>query len=194
MDQEFYKDFKGWVFNPKTCEAVITLFDGKTWRYIHVLDPMWLVNCSRKDIECLFFNKIMYYEADKEQALRYQKLVKVFFEKDINSGRYWESKWRDLELEEFLKEERHNERMDKKMAEAAKRAKWRLGMGSFEIHQTPIESEERKIPRWSKTMDGIKEKRERWINEGRHKRKRMLAERAEERKIKYRERRRNWKD
>ncbi|MFS7962568.1 hypothetical protein Hanom_Chr08g00728181 [Helianthus anomalus] len=41
------------------------------WRYIHVLDPMWLVNYSKKDIECMFFNKIMYYEADKEQALRY---------------------------------------------------------------------------------------------------------------------------
>ncbi|MFS7917709.1 hypothetical protein Hanom_Chr03g00192361 [Helianthus anomalus] len=93
---------------------------------------MWLVNCSKKDIECLFFNKIMYYEADKEQALRYQKLVKVCFDKNINSGRYWESKWRDLELEEFLKEERHHERMGRKMAEAAKRAKWRLGMGSFE--------------------------------------------------------------
>ncbi|MFS7935560.1 hypothetical protein Hanom_Chr05g00404911 [Helianthus anomalus] len=116
MEQDFYKDFKGWVFNPKTCEVVITLFDKKTgfWRYIHVLDPMWLVNCSKKDIECLFFNKIMYYEADKEQALRYQKLVKVCFEKDINLGRYWESKWRDLELEEFLKEERHNEKMDQR--------------------------------------------------------------------------------
>ncbi|MFS7928247.1 hypothetical protein Hanom_Chr04g00318561 [Helianthus anomalus] len=57
-----------------------------------MLDPVWLVNCSKKDIECLLFNKIMYYEADKGQALRYQKLVKVFFEKDINSGHYWESK------------------------------------------------------------------------------------------------------
>ncbi|MFS7911134.1 hypothetical protein Hanom_Chr02g00114471 [Helianthus anomalus] len=113
----FYKDFKGWVFNPKTCEAVIRLFNAKTgfWRYIHMLDPMWCVNFSMKDFECLFFNKIMYYEADKEQVLRYQKLVK-----------------RDQELEEFLKEERHNERMDRKMVEAAKRAKWRLGMGSFE--------------------------------------------------------------
>ncbi|MFS7912588.1 hypothetical protein Hanom_Chr02g00131731 [Helianthus anomalus] len=167
MEQDFYRDFKGWVFNPKTCEAVIMLFDGKTWRYIHVLDPMWLVNCSKKDIECLFFNKIMYYEANKEQALRYQKLVK-----------------------------RHNERMEKKMAEATKRARWRLELGSFETNQTPIESEERKIPRWSKSMDGIKEKYEWWINEGRHERKRMLAERAEERerKRKYRERRRNMKE
>ncbi|KAJ0750073.1 hypothetical protein HanLR1_Chr05g0177671 [Helianthus annuus] len=69
MEQDFFKDFIGWVFNPKTCEAVITLFDAKTglWRYIHVLDHMWLVNCSKKDIECLFFNKIMYYELTKSR-------------------------------------------------------------------------------------------------------------------------------
>ncbi|MFS7928248.1 hypothetical protein Hanom_Chr04g00318571 [Helianthus anomalus] len=57
--------------------------------------------------------------------------------------------------------------MDRKMAEAPKRARWRLGMGKFETDQTPIESEERKITKWSKTMDGIKEWREWWINEGR---------------------------
>ncbi|MFS7946077.1 hypothetical protein Hanom_Chr06g00531791 [Helianthus anomalus] len=62
-------------------------------------------------------------------------------------------------------------------------------MGSFETDQNPIESEERKVPKWSKTMDGIKEWRDWWINEGRHKRQRMLVERAEEQKRKYRERR-----
>ncbi|MFS8019044.1 hypothetical protein Hanom_Chr15g01399231 [Helianthus anomalus] len=68
---DFYIDFKGWVYNPKTCEAVITLQDKDgVWRYIHVLDPMWLVNCSKKDIECFFFNKRMYYEVDKEHALQ----------------------------------------------------------------------------------------------------------------------------
>ncbi|MFS7919330.1 hypothetical protein Hanom_Chr03g00211481 [Helianthus anomalus] len=85
----------------------------------------------------------MYYEANNEHALRYQKLVKVCSEKDINSERaLLGSKWRDLELEEFLKEERHNERMDRKMAEAARRAKWRLGMGQFDTDQTSIESKE----------------------------------------------------
>ncbi|MFS7905016.1 hypothetical protein Hanom_Chr01g00042801 [Helianthus anomalus] len=73
---------------------------------------MWLVNCSKKDIEWLFFNKIMFYEADKAHALQFQKLVTVCIEKDINSGHYWKSNWRELELEEFLKEEHHNERMD----------------------------------------------------------------------------------
>ncbi|MFS8035257.1 hypothetical protein Hanom_Chr17g01590921 [Helianthus anomalus] len=51
---------------------MIALRDEKfVWRRIRVLDPMWLANCSKKDIECLFFNKIMFYGTDKEQALQY---------------------------------------------------------------------------------------------------------------------------
>ncbi|MFS7966641.1 hypothetical protein Hanom_Chr09g00776171 [Helianthus anomalus] len=144
MEQDFYKDFRGWAYDPKTCQAVIGLRDEyMAYRRIFLIDPMWLVNCSKKDIDCLFFNKIMYYAVDKEQALQYQKVVNVYFEKDINSGRYWKSSWGDLELEEFLKRECHNEKMDPKMAEATQRAKWRLGMGQFDTDQTPIELEER---------------------------------------------------
>ncbi|MFS7960793.1 hypothetical protein Hanom_Chr08g00707191 [Helianthus anomalus] len=191
MEPNFYKDFRGWAYDLKTCQAVIALCDEKmVYRRIFLIDLMWLVNYSKKDIDCLFFNKIMYYPTDKEQAMQYQKVANVCFEKkNINPGRYWESSWRDLECEEFLKEQCHNERMDQKMAEASKRTWSILGMGKFETDQTPIESEERKIPRWSKMMDGIKEWREWWINEGRHKRKEILAQRAEERKQKYRERR-----
>ncbi|MFS7913610.1 hypothetical protein Hanom_Chr02g00143731 [Helianthus anomalus] len=66
MEQDFYKDFIGWAYDPKTYQAVIALRDEKfVWKRIYVLDPMWLVNCSKKDIECLFFNMIMYYDADK---------------------------------------------------------------------------------------------------------------------------------
>ncbi|MFS8007441.1 hypothetical protein Hanom_Chr14g01261051 [Helianthus anomalus] len=91
MEQDFYKEFKGSIYDPMTCQAVIALQDKDcVWRQIRVLDPMRLVNCSKKDIECLFFNKIMYYEADKEQPLQYQKLVGVCFEKEINSGHYLE--------------------------------------------------------------------------------------------------------
>ncbi|MFS7987162.1 hypothetical protein Hanom_Chr11g01019211 [Helianthus anomalus] len=118
---------------------------------------MWLVHCLKKDIDCLFFNKIMFYEVDREQVLQYQKVVNVCFEKDINSGRYWESKWRDLEHEEFMKELRHNEKMEKQMADVAKHARWGLGLEKPVTDQTPIEKEERKIPKWSKSLDGIKE-------------------------------------
>ncbi|MFS7912967.1 hypothetical protein Hanom_Chr02g00136141 [Helianthus anomalus] len=83
---------------------------------------MWLVNYFKKDIECLFFNKIMFYSAHKEHALQFQKFINVCFEKEINSRHYWKSNWRDLERIEFLKEERHKERMNQKIAEAAHRA------------------------------------------------------------------------
>ncbi|MFS7929111.1 hypothetical protein Hanom_Chr04g00328671 [Helianthus anomalus] len=105
MEQDFHEDFKGWLYNQSTAEAVISLFDKKTGetRRINVLDPMWLVNCSKKDIDCLFFNKIVYNEPDRVQAQQYQKMVNLCFAKDINSGRYCQTKFRDLELEEFLK-------------------------------------------------------------------------------------------
>ncbi|MFS7919534.1 hypothetical protein Hanom_Chr03g00213781 [Helianthus anomalus] len=135
----------------------------------------------------------MYYEADKVQALQYQKLVTMCFEKYINSSHYWKSNWRDLELEEFLKEERHNERMNQKMVEVVQRAKWKLGMGQYDTDQTPIEKEEIKIPRWSKSLVGIKKYREWWITKGRFERKEKLAQREEERKRKLRERRYNKK-
>ncbi|MFS7918111.1 hypothetical protein Hanom_Chr03g00197021 [Helianthus anomalus] len=54
IEPDFYREFKGWYYDPKTCEAVISLRnkDNWMWRSIRVLDPMWLVNCSKKDIEC----------------------------------------------------------------------------------------------------------------------------------------------
>ncbi|KAJ0442191.1 hypothetical protein HanIR_Chr16g0806381 [Helianthus annuus] len=74
MEQDFYEDFQGWMYNQSTVEAVISLFDKKTGesRRISVLDPMWLVNCSKKGIECLCFNKIVYDAPGKVQAQQYQ--------------------------------------------------------------------------------------------------------------------------
>ncbi|MFS7929038.1 hypothetical protein Hanom_Chr04g00327861 [Helianthus anomalus] len=85
------------------------------WRGIRVLNPMWLVNCSKKDIECLFFTKIWYFLEDKEQAMQFQKIINVCFEKDINSGHYWKSNWRDLKRIEFLKDEKRIERINEKI-------------------------------------------------------------------------------
>ncbi|MFS8024320.1 hypothetical protein Hanom_Chr16g01461851 [Helianthus anomalus] len=70
MEQDFHEDFKGWLYNQSTAEAVISLYDKKTGetRRINVLDPMWLFNCSKKDLDCLFFNKIVYDGPDRVQA------------------------------------------------------------------------------------------------------------------------------
>ncbi|MFS7966072.1 hypothetical protein Hanom_Chr09g00769591 [Helianthus anomalus] len=56
------------MYNQSTTEAIISLFDTKTGeaRRICVLDPMWLINCLKKDVECLCFNKIVYDAPDKE--------------------------------------------------------------------------------------------------------------------------------
>ncbi|MFS7945827.1 hypothetical protein Hanom_Chr06g00528711 [Helianthus anomalus] len=115
MEQDFHEDFQGWLYNQSTAEAVISLYDKKTGetRRINVLDPMWLVNCSKKDIDCLFFNKIVYDGPDKAQAQQYQKMVNLCFAKDTNSVRYWETKFRDIELEEFLKKEKGSEKFKK---------------------------------------------------------------------------------
>ncbi|KAM0061709.1 hypothetical protein Hdeb2414_s0004g00139321 [Helianthus debilis subsp. tardiflorus] len=91
MEQDFYEDFQGWMYNQSTAEAIISLFDKKTGeaRRINVLDPTWLVNYSKKDVECLCFYKIVYDAPDKAHAQQYQKMANLCFEKDINSGRYW---------------------------------------------------------------------------------------------------------
>ncbi|MFS7904606.1 hypothetical protein Hanom_Chr01g00038071 [Helianthus anomalus] len=157
-----------------------------------MLDPMWLVNCTKKDIDCLFFNKIVYDGPDRLQAQQYQKMVNLCFAKDINSGGYWESKFREIELEEFLKKEKRSEKFKKIRERAAV-----LGRRKFErpppTDQTPIESEENKNPRWDRKRDGDSEYRKYWKEIGRPLRRKRLAERAEKRRQKARASRRSRK-
>ncbi|KAJ0757423.1 hypothetical protein HanLR1_Chr04g0138571 [Helianthus annuus] len=194
MEQDFYEDFQGWMYNQSTAEAVISLFNKKTGesRRICVLDPMWLVNCSKKDIECLFFNKIVYDAPDKVEAQQYQKMADLCFEKDINSGRYWKSKFRDLELEEFLKKEKRSQRL-REIAERAAVVGRRKLMRPLPTDQTLIEKEENKIPRWDRKRDGDLVYRKCWNEVGRPLRRKMLAERDEQRRQKSKARRRSRK-
>ncbi|MFS7968594.1 hypothetical protein Hanom_Chr09g00799401 [Helianthus anomalus] len=195
IEQDFHDLFEGWLYNETTAEAVISLYDKSTGksRRICILDPMWLLNCSKKDIDCLFYNKIVYEKRDKEQALQYQSIVVVCFAQDINSGRYWKTKWRDLEIDEFLKIYKHNQKFKKIAERAGELGKRKLGK-SIPIDQTPIEQEENKIPKWDRKRDGDPDYRKWWIDEGRHIRKRMLEEKAELRRQRARERRRNRKN
>ncbi|MFS7954110.1 hypothetical protein Hanom_Chr07g00626471 [Helianthus anomalus] len=102
-----------------------------------------------------------------------------------------ETKFRDLELEEFLKTERRSERIKDIKAKAAQRGRSKLAWPDTD--QTSIESQEKKIPRWSKARDGDPEYRKWWNETGRPLRRRMLEERKEERRRKVRDRRRNRK-
>ncbi|MFS7915673.1 hypothetical protein Hanom_Chr02g00168021 [Helianthus anomalus] len=78
MEQEFYKGFMGWVYI--STEAVITYRAGKEIRKNFVYDPMWLVNCSTKDIECLFINKISNMKIKSKQC-SFKKLLLFAFRK-----------------------------------------------------------------------------------------------------------------
>ncbi|MFS7905015.1 hypothetical protein Hanom_Chr01g00042791 [Helianthus anomalus] len=68
-----------------------------------------------------------------------------------------------------------------------------MEIGQFDTDQTPIEKEERKIPRWSKLLDGCKEYREWGLTKGRFERREKLAQREAGRKQKRSERRYNKK-
>ncbi|MFS7986521.1 hypothetical protein Hanom_Chr11g01011301 [Helianthus anomalus] len=103
MEQEFYKGFMGWVYSCISTEAVITYRAGKEVREIFVYDPMWLVNCSAKDIECLFVIKIRFQSEDREQAMQFQKVATIFFQKGVNSESKCNSKWWSLEEKGRLK-------------------------------------------------------------------------------------------
>ncbi|MFS7977354.1 hypothetical protein Hanom_Chr10g00903021 [Helianthus anomalus] len=113
MEQDFHVDFQGWLYNQSTTEAVISLFDKSTgiYRRISVLDLMWLINCSKKDIDCLFYNKI---------------IVDVCYAKDINSGRYWKSKWRDLEIDDFLKRYNRSQKFKEIAEKVARLRRYKL--------------------------------------------------------------------
>ncbi|MFS7915715.1 hypothetical protein Hanom_Chr02g00168501 [Helianthus anomalus] len=181
MEQDFYEDFQGWVYNQSTAEAVISLFDKKTGEARRI-----------NDIDCLFFNKIVYDGPDKAHAQQYQKMANLCFAKDINSGRYWESKFRDLELEEFLKREKRSEKF-KKIREKAAVLGHRTLSRPPPTDQTPIESEEKKISRWDRKRDGDPVYRKYWNEIGRPLRRKILAEQAEARRQKAKASRRSRK-
>ncbi|KAM0056062.1 hypothetical protein Hdeb2414_s0006g00213661 [Helianthus debilis subsp. tardiflorus] len=194
IEQDFYDMFQAWLYNPSTAEAVISLYDKDTGeaRRICILDPMWLVNCSKKDIDCLFVNKIIYDKKDKAIAQQYQRVVDICFAKEINSGKNWKTSWRELEVDEFLKEYKKSLKSKEIQRKAAERGRRNLGFVP-PTDQTPIESEENKIPKWDRKRDGDPVYRNWWLTEGRHKRRQMLAEREEKRKQKARDRRYNRK-
>ncbi|MFS7890128.1 hypothetical protein Hanom_Chr00s000007g01615151 [Helianthus anomalus] len=60
MEQNFREGFIYWVYKCITTEEIIEFRVGNEIRNILVYNPMWLLNCSAKDIECLFVNKIGY--------------------------------------------------------------------------------------------------------------------------------------
>ncbi|MFS7965773.1 hypothetical protein Hanom_Chr09g00766131 [Helianthus anomalus] len=109
-----HTSFIYWVYSCLTTEAVIIYRVENEVRYIHVYDPLWLVNYSAKDIECLFVNKTGFKVEDKDQAMQFQKVVSICFQKGINADNKLNSKWREIEKEEAREvEKRRKAREDK---------------------------------------------------------------------------------
>ncbi|MFS7987178.1 hypothetical protein Hanom_Chr11g01019431 [Helianthus anomalus] len=106
MEQDFHKGFVCWIYSCLSTEAVITYKAENEVRHIYVYDPLWLVNCSAKDIECLFVNKICYKAEDKEQAMQFQNVVSICFQKGINAESKWSSKSRKIEKKVARKAEK----------------------------------------------------------------------------------------
>ncbi|MFS7987440.1 hypothetical protein Hanom_Chr11g01022711 [Helianthus anomalus] len=97
---------------------------------------MWLVNLSEKDIECLYYNRICYDVQDKVQAMQFQNVTRICYAYDINSGKMWETKWRELERKEFLRDVKNEERIAAIMTKASIRR--------FQFMNKPIPTD--KIP------------------------------------------------
>ncbi|MFS7978556.1 hypothetical protein Hanom_Chr10g00916851 [Helianthus anomalus] len=125
--------------------------------------------------------------------MQYQKIVDVCFAKDINSGRYWKSKWRDLEIDGFLKKYKREQRFKAIAEKASKLERYKL-MRRPPSDQTPIEKEENKIPHWDRKCDGDPEYRKYWNEVGRTLRRKMLEEKAEQRRQREKERKRKRKE
>ncbi|MFS7962182.1 hypothetical protein Hanom_Chr08g00723661 [Helianthus anomalus] len=98
--------FKYWESQEPKCTVSPTEIDPEMGKYVVMLkykkpnvlkrtiwvcDPMWLVNMSDKDIEIIFFNKIFYAKEDREQAMQFQRVVRICFAYEIHFGRLWES-------------------------------------------------------------------------------------------------------
>ncbi|MFS7919260.1 hypothetical protein Hanom_Chr03g00210651 [Helianthus anomalus] len=59
LEQDSHSNFRWWDYDPETGEAVIVLKSEGFWSAIRILDPMWLLNLSEKDIEFLYYNQNM---------------------------------------------------------------------------------------------------------------------------------------
>ncbi|MFS7920909.1 hypothetical protein Hanom_Chr03g00230411 [Helianthus anomalus] len=114
MEQDFHKGFICRVYSCISIEDVITYRAENEIGEIFVYDPLWLMNCSAKDIECLFVNKIWFKAEDREQAMQFQRVASVCFQKGINADNKWNSKWRKIEEEEKLKREKERKAQEDK--------------------------------------------------------------------------------
>ncbi|KAD3640513.1 hypothetical protein E3N88_29736 [Mikania micrantha] len=96
IEQDWNSYFKFWFYDERTSEGVVVLKQEENWRVIRMLDPIWIVNCSRDDI--ILLNSSQIYAEDgyhdvgvsfKDMAIQYQTIAQMCFTLGIHSGCIW---------------------------------------------------------------------------------------------------------
>ena len=99
MEQNVCHNMRCWCYFPTTGEAVIVLSENGKWRTIKILDPIWLVNMSKSDIEALFLNKLNYRPEDFDLAKPFIDMVEMCYAYEVNAGSKWTTKWKEFGFE-----------------------------------------------------------------------------------------------
>ncbi|KAJ0881023.1 hypothetical protein HanRHA438_Chr10g0469721 [Helianthus annuus] len=89
MKTDFLGNFRCWVYDADTGEAVILFRDSQ--ENFRIIDPMWITNMSRSDIIVLKDHEINYLVRDREQAMKFQKMALYCFNLLLNAGSAWSS-------------------------------------------------------------------------------------------------------
>ncbi|XP_022019270.1 RNA polymerase-associated protein LEO1-like [Helianthus annuus] len=97
---------------------------------LNVKKPKTMKNIPVPKMEQDFYKGFLGWSKDREQAMQFQQVVSICFQKGINSENKWNSKWRSLEEKERKKAERERKKLDenrgkwmKQQDEEAKKAK-----------------------------------------------------------------------
>ncbi|KAM0025611.1 hypothetical protein Hdeb2414_s0021g00576591 [Helianthus debilis subsp. tardiflorus] len=89
MKTDFLGNFRCWVYDADTGEAVILFRDSQ--ENFRIIDPMWITNMSRSDIIVLKDHEINYLVQDRDQAMKFQRMARYCFNLLVNAGSAWSS-------------------------------------------------------------------------------------------------------
>ncbi|MFS7929009.1 hypothetical protein Hanom_Chr04g00327541 [Helianthus anomalus] len=116
---ESLKNFKHWKPHYPRKVRRVNPETGNEEKILHVKKPRVIKNIPMPRMEqefykgfSVFLNKILFKAEDREQAMQFQKVVSIFFQKGINADSKWSSKWWQLEEEEKLKREKERKALE----------------------------------------------------------------------------------
>ncbi|KAK9053345.1 hypothetical protein SSX86_029978 [Deinandra increscens subsp. villosa] len=95
LEQDFIKTLRWWYYDENSGEAVVVVKEQN--KVIRLYHPMWLINLSKDDIDKLYHNNILYKAEHAEQALQFQRVIRVCFAFGIHAGNnrtpHWKKTW-----------------------------------------------------------------------------------------------------